>query len=206
MSAMRGALLFRSSAACLTAGFLLLATQAGAQSIDETRARADALFREGQQLLAAGQVATACAKLEESQRLDPKLGRLLNVAYCHDKQGLVATAWREYNQAAAMAIQTGQPDRETFARDQASALAKRLSFLRLDVGTVPEGGDVSVDGKALARDQWALPFPVDPGPHTISVHAAGYKTRTQSVTIAATGTVRVSIDPLEKDATAPAGS
>jgi len=193
-----------AAAAPAAAVVLLCSTRAGAQPGDGVRAHADALFHEGQQLLAAGQLDVACAKLEESERLDPKIGRLLNVAYCHEKQGRIASAWHEYDQAAAMAIQAGQAEREKFARGRAAALAKQLAFLRLDLGTPPEGAQVSVDDKPLSRDQWGIPFAVDPGPHTVTVQAPGYKARTVPTTVTGTGEVRVEVGALEKDATAPA--
>ncbi|HEX8790172.1 MAG TPA: PEGA domain-containing protein [Polyangiaceae bacterium] len=192
------------AAAAAAAAVLLCAATAGAQTHDSTRAQADALFREGQQLLTAGQVAAACGKLEQSEQLDPKIGRLLNVAYCHEKQGRIATAWHEYDQAAAMAVQAHQAEREKFARKHAAELAKKLAFLRLDVGSLPDGAQVSIDDKPLAHDQWPVPFAVDPGDHTITVAAPGYKTHMQSVTIAGTGETRVAVGALEKEEAPPA--
>jgi hypothetical protein len=182
------------------------AVRAQAPSVDEQRARADALFREGQQLVTAGQIATGCAKLEESQRLDPKLGRLLNLAYCHEQLGRTATAWSEYNQAAAMALQTGQKEREAFARKQANELARKLSFFQIDATKQPDLSIVTIDGRALTHDQWAVPFAVDPGAHKLTFTAPGRKTGTKEVTASAAGTTRVSVEALEPgtpDATPP---
>jgi len=187
----------------LALALALTCPQASAQAVDD-RARADALFREGQDLMTAGQVASACTKLEESQRIDPKLGRLLNVAYCHAQAGRVASAWGEYNQAAALALQTGQSERETFARTQASELALKLSFLRVDLGAAPEVSEVTLDGKALARDQCAAPFPIDPGSHMLTFAAPGRQPRTQTVTVSGPGTLRIAIDPLDAVQTAQA--
>ncbi len=186
--------------------FVSLVTGAArAQSSSDAASRADALFKEGQQLLAAGQIATACAKLEESERLDPKLGRLLNLAYCHQQLGRIATAYKEFNQAAALAAQRGD-DRQAFAHAQAGALAPKLSFLRLDVSRAPEVSEVKVDGERLANQEWAIPFPIDPGPHTLSFGAPRHKTHDQSVMITAPGVVSLAVDPLEAETetTAPA--
>jgi hypothetical protein len=173
------------------------------QSVDDARSRADVLFREGQQLLTGGQVVTACDKLEESERLDPKLGRLLNVAYCHEQLGRTATAWGEYNEAAALALQTGQAERQTFARNQAGELARRLSFIQIDVAEAPDLSQVTVDGRELARDQWSLPLPADSGSHTLTFAAAGHKARSQVVTLTAPGTVRVAAGPLQIEVPPP---
>jgi hypothetical protein len=187
-------------------GATFLAPAVYAQTLDEARANADALFREGQQLMTAGQMAAGCAKLEESQRIDPKLGRLLNVAYCHEHLGRTATAWSEYNQAAALALQVGQSDREAFARTQAGALARNLSFVRMDLTSAGDLSQVFVDGREIARDQWAIPFPIDPGDHTLTFAAVGRKTRTQTVTIASPGTIGIAVDALEPEAPEPAPS
>ncbi len=192
-----------AAAASAAAVVLLCAAPAAAQPSDAVRAQADALFREGQQLLAAGELPAACAKLEESERLDPKIGRLLNVAYCHEKQGRTASAWHEYDQAAAMAIQAHQAEREKFARAHAAALAKQLAFLRLELGTPPEGAQVSIDDKPLARDQWGIPFAVDPGQHTVTVQAPGYKTLTVPTTVTGTGEMRVDVSGLQKETAPP---
>jgi serine/threonine-protein kinase len=187
----------------LLVALALVAASAHAQPTDEARARADALFREGQDLLTAGQIPTACARLEESQRLDPKLGRLLNVAYCHEKLGRVATAWSEYNQAAALAVQTKQAERESFARKQASQLSQKLSFIRLDLASAPEVSQVTVDGASLTRDQWTVPFPVDPGDHALTFAGARRKVRTQTVAVSTAGTTRIAVAPLEPEGSTP---
>src|SRR5258708_20703944 len=182
----------------LAAGALcaLTARTASAQ-VDDKRARADALFNEGQQLVSAGQTAAACEKLEESQREDPKLGRLLNVAYCHEQLDKIATAWSEYNQAVAVALQSHQAEREAFARGRAKELASKLSFVRLDLRPGAEITQVLVDGRPVQRDQWAVPFPIDPGSHELSFGAPGHVTSTQSGKVGDTEAVRLVVDPLD---------
>jgi hypothetical protein len=199
----RKLLTLASSVLCALA---FASASAHAQSTDDSRARADTLFREGQDLMTAGQVQTACAKLEESQRLDPKIGRLLNVAYCHEQLGKVATAWSEYNQAAALALQTKQAERESFARKQANQLAHKLSFIRLDLSAAPEVSQVTLDGSVLAREQWSVPFPVDPGEHSLVFGGPGRKAHTQSVAVAGPGTMRVAVEALEADTGASAAA
>src|SRR5258706_7717246 len=73
-------------------------------------ASAEALFREGRELLAAGKVAEACLKFGESQRQDPSPGTLLNLAACHAKQGKAASAWAEYLAAKRAALTANRSD------------------------------------------------------------------------------------------------
>lgn len=105
----------------LVAGAIAMAlslrpSAAATQPSTTDKATADALFRAGKELLESGKVAEACAKLAESQRIDPRLGTLLNVAACHEQEGRTATAWSEFNEAASQAAIAKQAERETFAR------------------------------------------------------------------------------------------
>jgi hypothetical protein len=175
---------------------------------EAARAQADAEFNEGKKLLDSGQTAAACARFARSQDLDPKLGRLLNLAFCHEQEGKTASAWNEYNAAAALAAQKSQPDRVDFAREHATAVAKRLSFIHLDV---PAGvWTVQVDGSGVTRDRWAMPLPLDPGTHRVVASAPGKRPESLSVNVPADpGVLEVGLAPLQDSAprqAAPAGA
>src|SRR5437660_1146046 len=60
-------------------------------------------FRQGRALMLEGRFDEACPLLEESQRLEPHVGTLLNVAACHERQGRVGSAWVEYQKALTAA-------------------------------------------------------------------------------------------------------
>ena len=57
---------------------LCLAGRAHAEPNADDRALATALFNEGRSLMSEGRIAQACPKLEESHRLDPSGGTILN--------------------------------------------------------------------------------------------------------------------------------
>src|SRR5262245_26602443 len=116
----------------VTSSALSGAARAQSPSPAET-AVAETLFKKGRELLEAGKVSEACPKLAESQRIDPRLGTLLNLAACHAQEGKIASAWAEFTDAATKAERAGQQERAKLAHEQARELEKRLSFVSITV-------------------------------------------------------------------------
>jgi hypothetical protein len=135
---------------------------------------AEGLFRSGLRLFDAGDFDAACASLWASIHIDPKLGALLNLALCHEKQGRTATAWLEFARAAAWAAELGQTNRHDFAAEHGAALEPRLFRVRLVLPAEPVLA-VDVDGEPLPGEERILPLFLDPGDHTITVGAPGRK-------------------------------
>ncbi len=137
--------------------------------------RAESLFRSGEKKFDAGDFRGACADFQESLRLGPKLGTLLNVALCHENVGRLATAWTEYNHGAAWASQNGQRDRYDFAVTRAQAIAPQIPRVTLHLPTTRTLSAVEIDGEPLPEPRWYLPIYVDPGEHVVAVSAPGKK-------------------------------
>jgi Tfp pilus assembly protein PilF len=133
------------------------------------------LFKEGRTLLDQGQVAQACQKLEESQRIDPGGGTLLNLALCHERQGRTATAWEEFTEALGIAKRDDNLQRIEFARAHIAQLEPVLSRLFVQVPTAADLPDLEIkrDGSPLGRAAWGSSIPVDPGDHLIEATAPG---------------------------------
>src|SRR5262245_40022593 len=55
--------------------------------------RADQLFKEGRALFDKRNFEEACAKLAESDQLNPTINAIGLLAACHEEQGLIASAW-----------------------------------------------------------------------------------------------------------------
>jgi hypothetical protein len=136
---------------------------------------AEELFRQGQALMQAGKYEEACPKLAESQRLDPGTGTLLNLAACHEKEGKLASAWAEYNDAAALAQRDGRDDRVQYCKDHLAAIEPKLARLTISVAAGAEipGFEVKLDDAVVGGPSLGIALPVDPGSHQISASAPG---------------------------------
>ena len=183
----------------LLCGTNALAAPESATPSASDKAAAETLFVEARKLLDAGKVAEACPKLAASQKLDPALGTLLNLARCYRETGRTASAWASFLEAAQVAKSSGQAERERAARNEAAALESKLT--RLTVMVAPEPADVDVvvkrDATALPAGAWGVATPIDPGEHVVSATAAGKKTWQQRVTIEGGKDLTLSVPVLE---------
>jgi serine/threonine-protein kinase len=171
-------------ACALFASAMLLGSPAAAQ---DDKARADALYKEGASLLKAEKFEEACSKLEESQKLDPAIGTLGLLAFCREKQGRTATAWRMYQDAADMAAEAGQKKRRRAAEKAAQRLEATLSKLTIQVKSPIDGIEVRRDGEVIKRPLWGTAIPVDPGSVEVTAWAPGYEAFQKTIEVAADG-------------------
>ena len=181
------------------ASVLLVASVAGAQPSPDDRAAAESLFRDGRRLMDEGQTAQGCRKLEESQRLDPAPGTLLNLAVCHEKEGKIASAWADFNQALAQARKENRADRESLAREHIAAIEPRLPRLVLEVPAASRlpGLKVSRNGSPLHEGAWGTAIPVDPGDVIVEAEAPGHKKWSTTIKLELKGQQSVSVPVLE---------
>jgi hypothetical protein len=157
--------------AWLLAVCLLASAQASAQ---DNKAAAESLFQTGKQLMEQQRFTEACPKFVESQRLDPSVGTMLNLARCHEHTGKTASAWAEYKEAAILARTAGQTDRETAANELADKLEPSLSKLQIDPPKGIPNLVVRRDGVVMGPAALGTSIAVDPGEHLIEASAQGY--------------------------------
>lgn len=172
----------------------------------QDRAAARDLFNEARKLVKAGNYASACPKLEESQRLDPGVGTLFNLADCYEHTGKTASAWSMFSDAAAASRAAKEPEREKAARQRAQDLEPKL--LRLSVMIPPAvevaGIEVRRDGTVLNKPMWGQAVPVDSGEHKIEVTAPGKKPWSVTIMLSGEGkTETVTIPGLETETAPP---
>jgi hypothetical protein len=174
----------------------LLAASGHAQT---DAAAAETLFQEGRALMKKKDYAEACPKFASSQRLDPGLGTLLNLADCYEKNGQTASAWARFTEAANDAARSGDRKREKVARERAEKLAETLTKLTIAVppeaqvtGLRVKRGDVLID-----RAEWGVAIPVDPGNYKVEATAPFRQPWSSEVAATEPGaTVTVTIEKL----------
>jgi len=194
---------FSRSAALVVA---LLPLRAAAQPSESDKSLAQSLFEQGKSLMDAGGYEQACPKLEESQRLDPGGGTLLNLALCHEKQGRIATAWSEFKEALSAAKHDARQDRIDASTEHIAAIEPKLPSLTLTVPNPSEEQVLKLDGNLIGRAAWGTPVAIDPGGHEFSSTAPGKKPWVSNVTIAVSERKSVEVPPLEVDPNAVAPS
>lgn len=168
----------RSSYSFFLAGFVLavgLPTEAwGGEPTAANKVRADALFREGKELLSAGQTREACMKFEASQDLDPAVGTLLNLGECYSRLQRLVAAYEVWGEAAELARQKGDQERALVAIRRQAELDEYVPTLLLVPPDAPiEGLEVKVDGKVLPLKALGKPVPIEKGKHTVDAKAPG---------------------------------
>ena len=178
-------------------GFLCWGRLAGAQGA-ANHAAAQGLFDAARELMKKGNYAEARPKFEESQRLDPGSGTLLNLAICYEKLHLTASAWATFLEAANLARVAGKPDRAKNAQQRADALAPRVSRLTIRVADGQSSGlEVRRDNIVVPSAQWEAAIPTDPGTLVVSAKAPGRKPWQQSVSLVEGAAQTISIPVLE---------
>ncbi|MET0795394.1 MAG: hypothetical protein ABW061_28000 [Polyangiaceae bacterium] len=170
-------------------------------------ALAESLFREGKRLSAEKKFTEACPKFQESYRLDPGLGTLLNLATCHESEGKPASAWAEFSDASSQARREGDSDRGQLAEEHMKALEPKLAHVSVGLapGAAVPGLVIKFDGRELSSAALGVQFPVDPGKHVLEASAPNKQSYAQ--TFAAPGTpttLAVTIPVLQDGAPAAA--
>jgi hypothetical protein len=187
--------MFRSSnLRSLSAACAVCISLASRPSAAQGTAAAEALFNDARKAMDAKDYDTACKRFRESNRLDPAVGTMLNLATCEDKRGHVATAW-ELFRGALEKLPPSDP-RHDYAKAQVDRLEPRLPHVTLTLAagapadTKVRDGDVIYSGAAFG-----LPLPVDPGKHDLVIEAEGRETRTLAVEIREAATMTIEIVP-----------
>lgn len=176
--------------ACITVSTALALTFSRETRADDV-AVAKAQFEAGRAEMDAGQYASACPKIGESFRLDPRPGTLFTLAACEHAGGKVASAVAHYESYLKMydglppVAREAQRTRPGLARDAIRELSPRVSKLAivLEPGW-PPSTTVTKDGVALGKPSLGLSLPTDAGEHTVVATAEGFAPRESTLRLA----------------------
>jgi len=166
---------------------------------------AETLFDSGREALAKGDYERACQQLRESNRLEPAVGTLFNLADCEEKRGKLATAWALFR-AVEQKVPAGD-ERAAIARERAHALEPRLPKVTLKLAdgapkeTTVRDGDTEIGAASLG-----VPIPMDPGTHEFAVSSPGRPSRLVHVRLAEGEQRTVEVQPKDTDANADAAT
>lgn len=173
----------------------------------EDKALAESLFKQGKELMDAGNVAEACPKLAASLRADRADGTMLRLALCYQQLGKWASAWALYKEALPRAEKAGRKDRVDMAKKGVEDTEPKLSRVTIDIKALARipGMEVKWDDTVLEEGAWGTPLVTDPGGHTLSIKAAGKKPYTQHVEIngGTSDNKTILVEQLENETAAP---
>jgi hypothetical protein len=157
-------------------------------------ARAEALFNEGLALFDAKSYAAACAKFEESQKLDPAPGTLFRLATCEEEQGRFATAAQRWEEGASL-LPKGDSRRASAEKNATETEGKAGRLVLRASPQAPPGLAVALDDRMLGAGELGAAILVDPGSHDLVITAPGHEPRTLTVTAASGETREVALMP-----------
>ena len=164
-------------------------------------AEAAALFDRGDQLMAEGNVADACAAFEASNRAEPRAGTLIHLGVCRERNRQLASAWSAYNDALT---RVKDAVKRVVAESRLAELAPRLSYLTISLSDDPRTAGLTptltLNGAAFDPSLWNHALPVDGGDYVIAGHAPGHRDWQTTVHVAAEQDhVSVTVPRLEEE-------
>lgn len=185
-----------SKAARITAIFGVLGLLLSSPTVSMAQpavAQAQSLFDQARTLLDQGKVEQACVAYEASQKLDPTVSTLLNLAACRERNQQLATAWGYFVQAKRLASERGDAKLQAVASRHADRLRTRVSYLTV---IVPESQRVpklvvSRGAESLDPSTWGFALPLDGGTYALSAAANGRVVWSASITLAPSSDAKV---------------
>lgn len=154
----------------------LAATSAASADVAEDRAAARQHLTQAQDLKKQGNLAEALGHFEESQRLEPKLATLLDLADCAEQLGKLVEAQGYWAAGRDLAKKEEKPQSRARAEQRLAAVEKRVAHYTLQLAADAPAGtqvfhdDVLVDAAALGTAVAA-----NPGDHAVVVKASGHE-------------------------------
>jgi hypothetical protein len=159
---------------------------------------ADSLFKAGRELMEAQRFPEACAKFEESYRLDASAGTLLNLGRCNEARGKTATAWSLYKRTITLGNATNKPRHVTAAQEFLEAVDAKLARVVVTASAPVAGLTLRCGEVDIGEAARGVPLPFDPGPYDVVASAPGYEPFKTTVVATEGKTETVTVPALRK--------
>lgn len=131
-----------------------------------TPGEASRLFQDGRAAFAQADYERASSFFEQSYRLDPTLGTLINLAVCEEKLGKLSAALAHLEQARAAA--DAEDRRRPLVEERITQLDARIPRLKVERSAVMDDRvAISLDEKPLAPSEIGATMRIDPGRHIL---------------------------------------
>ncbi len=134
---------------------------------------AEALFRSARDAADQGDWVSACDRFQESYRLEPAPGTILNLARCREQLGQVASAWKSYEEVAQRLPENDK--RVAFAKKKAADLEPRVPHVTFHSSYAGKGLVLLVDGVVYENATLGVALPFDPGALEVVVQAPDHQ-------------------------------
>jgi tetratricopeptide (TPR) repeat protein len=165
------------------------ASTAHAQSADETKARAKALFEQGVADYDAGRYEQALASFQEAYRIRPHPLVNVNIANCYDKLGKSLLAVFHFQRF--LESDAGSPAQ----RDEVNKALERLKpqVGKLLLRITPDGALAIIDQGEQRKSPILEPIQLEAGKHDLEVKLAGYRAVQRPLIVKGGTTLELSI-------------
>jgi hypothetical protein len=195
------------ASALLGAALVTFAGTASAQT-DEQRAGARSLATEGAQAFNEGRFKDAVDLFGKAESLVHAPPHLLFMARAHAKLGQFVKAREAYMKIVKEQLPANTPqafrDAQVTAEEERKQVEPHIGRLTIKVEGAETAKDlnVAVDGQPVSTVLLGVPQPMDPGNHSVTATATGFKAAPVSVTLKDAGQAAVSIK-MEVDESVP---
>lgn len=155
---------------------LLAASPLASAASAADRAAAREHLTQGQASKKQGQLQEALTHLSESQRLDPKLTTLVELADTEEQLGNLLAAREHWAAAVEQARQEFAPRTRQRAEERVAAIDKRLARLTVQLAAdAPAGVQVLRDNAPVEQGSLGTPLVLNPGDHLVVVKLEGHQ-------------------------------
>lgn len=183
--------------ACFAGAFLCLPSSA----LADEQAAAEALFRSAREAAERADWATACERFEESHRLEPAPGTILNLAKCREELGQIASAWKRYGEVVQK-LPKGDP-RAAYAEERERELDPQVPRLVLRDPGACKKCQVRAGDIAVTQAMFGVPLPFDPGEVKVEIRLPGRALVSHSVRLVLGEVTELVIEPGAEEAADP---